>query len=102
MAEYVTLIARDGQRVVLPKDVAMASGTLQGLAAFSGASGSSASSASQQIAKLPGVDSGALLETAAAYLMYRDKHAQTAEAPAFDVPSAMALELLVVADYLDL
>lgn len=97
--EYIALVSRDGQRVVVPREAAMASGTLAGLAAFQGPT---AGTSSSRGVVLDTVEQGALLEKAAEYIMYRAKYEGDESPPPFDIPTEMALELLVVADYLDL
>lgn len=94
--EYISLISRDGQRVVLPREAALVSGTLAGLNAFQ----SSAKGAAG--VELDTVDQGKVLEKVAEYIMYRAKWEGDPSPEGFDIPTEMALELLVVADYLDL
>lgn len=96
--EFISLVSKDGQRVVLPRDAALASGTLSGLQAFQ----QRAQGEDTESVSLPTVEQGQVLEKVGEYVMYRSKWEGDSAPAAFDIPTEMALELLVVADYLDL
>lgn len=94
MNSPVTLISGDGFKFVLEKDVALESGTLSKMLT------GEFEEATRGKVELGSID-GAVLEKVVEYLHYHAKYKDIIDAPEFDVPTEMALELLVAADYLD-
>ncbi|GMM44738.1 elongin C [Pichia kluyveri] len=99
MSEYVTLVANDGYRVVVSKKAASASGTLQSMLSEAFEEGVTGTITLHEL-------DGPVLEKVAEYLCYNNKWAtggtSSGDIPDFPLPTAMALELLVAADFLHL
>ncbi len=91
---YVTLISSDGYTFQITREAAMVSGTLKGML------NTSFQESSTSTIKLHELDSQ-LLEKVVEYLYYNLKYKDNVNIPEFDIPTEMALELLVAADFLD-
>ncbi|KAH3671014.1 hypothetical protein OGAPHI_000725 [Ogataea philodendri] len=94
VSPYVTLISNDGFQFLISKDAALVSGTLKGML------NTSFQESSTNTIKLHELD-GVLLEKVIEYLYYNLKYKESVDVPEFDIPTEMALELLVAADFLD-
>lgn len=93
-SSYVTLISNDGFNYQISREAAMVSGTLRGML------NTSFQESSTNTIKLHELDSQ-LLEKVIEYLYYNLKYKDVVDVPEFDIPTEMALELLVAADFLD-
>lgn len=91
---YVTLISSDGFQYSITKEAAYISGTLKNMLS------NSFQEASTNTIKLHDLDS-TILEKVVEYLYYNLKFKDVVDVPEFDIPTEMALELLVAADFLD-
>lgn len=91
---YVTLISRDGFNFEIARDAALVSGTLRGML------NTSFRESSTNTIRLHELDA-TLLEKVIEYLYYNLKYKDVVDVPDFDIPTEMALELLVAADFLD-
>lgn len=92
----VTLISSDGFQFIVSRDAALISGTLKGMLNVD----SAFQEAETNRIKLHELDSR-LLEKVVEYLYYNLKYQNEVDVPEFDIPTEMALELLVAADFLD-
>ncbi|GMG18871.1 unnamed protein product [Ambrosiozyma monospora] len=92
--QIVTLISKDGFQFQLPKEVALVSGTLKSML-----STSFKESATNRII-LHDMEA-VLIEKVVEYCFYNWKYEGQVDVPDFDVPTEMALELLVVSDFLE-
>lgn len=95
MSEYVTLVSADGFRFVVLKDVALISSVLRNMQGFE----------EGQTGKISLDMDGDILECIVEYLYYHHKYREQAEQgdiPEFNIPTHLALELLVKADFLDI
>lgn len=90
---YVRLVSNDGHTFVVSKDVASVSGTLQNMLSDTFEEGQT------NTIKLHDID-GTVLEKVVEYLYYNRKWTDSVDVPEFAVPTEMALELLVAADFL--
>ncbi|GME94862.1 hypothetical protein B5S28_g104 [[Candida] boidinii] len=93
-SKFITLVSNDGFSYVVTKDAANVSGTLKGML-----STPFQESETNKIV-LHELDS-ILLEKVIEYLYYNLKYSNQVDVPEFDIPTEMALELLVAADFLD-
>jgi transcription elongation factor B subunit 1 len=94
-SSYVKLISSDGHVFVVSKDAARVSGTLSNMLGDS----FTFAEANSKIIKLHDMD-GPVLEKVVEYLYYNAKYKDSVDVPEFAVPTEMALELLVAADFL--
>ncbi|KAG0684152.1 elongin C [Pichia californica] len=90
---YVKLISNDGFAFIINKETASISGTLKNMISDTFEEGLT------NTIKLHEID-GSVLEKVVEYLYYNDKYKDCIDVPEFNVPTEMALELLVAADYL--
>lgn len=94
MSEYITLVASDGSRYVLPRTAACLSATVR-----ASLDNEFLASVKDEV-KLPSI-SGVVLEKTAEYAVCANEG--TVEAvEKFNLPTELALEVLVAADYLQL
>lgn len=95
MSEFVTLVSSDSFKFVISKDVASISSVLRNSQGFEeGTTG-----------KINLDMDGDILECIVEYLYYHYKYkdqAESGDVPEFNIPTHLALELLVKADYLDI
>lgn len=94
-SEYVTLISTDNHKFTILKEVALISSVLRSSEEFE----------EGQTGKVNLDMDGEILEVVVEYLHYFHKykeHAETDAVPEFKIPTHLALELLVKADYLDI
>ncbi|EDK40701.2 conserved hypothetical protein [Meyerozyma guilliermondii ATCC 6260] len=92
---YVTLVSADGHRFVVLRDVASISSVLRNTQGFE----------EGRTGKIKLDMDGDILECIVEYLYYHYKYREQAESgniPEFNIPTHLALELLVKADYLDI
>lgn len=92
---YVTLVSADGHRFVVLRDVALISSVLRNTQGFE----------EGRTGKIKLDMDGDILECIVEYLYYHYKYREQAESgniPEFNIPTHLALELLVKADYLDI
>lgn len=94
MAEYITLVSSDGFEFIIAKDAAMVSGTLKNMLS------STFRETEERKIKLQEMD-GRLLGKVVEYLHYNIKYRDAVDVPEFNIPTEMALELLVASDFLD-
>ncbi|CDO56682.1 similar to Saccharomyces cerevisiae YPL046C ELC1 Elongin C [Geotrichum candidum] len=94
-SKYVTLVSSDGFSFVVLREAALVSGTLRGML-----SGTGFVESTSNIVKLPNI-SGILLEKVCEYLYFNLKYKNKTGVPQFEIPPELALEMLVVADFLD-
>ncbi|ODV88279.1 hypothetical protein CANARDRAFT_193917 [[Candida] arabinofermentans NRRL YB-2248] len=94
LSTFVTLISNDGFQFQISRDAAVVSGTLKGML------NTSFQESSTNKIKLHELDA-VLLEKVIEYLYYNLKYKESVDVPEFDIPTEMALELLVAADFLD-
>ncbi|VEU22427.1 DEKNAAC103353 [Brettanomyces naardenensis] len=94
ISKYITLVSNDGFSFQISREAAMVSGTLRGML------NTSFQESSTNTIKLHELDS-LLLEKVIEYLYYNLKYKEFVDVPEFDIPTEMALELLVAADFLD-
>ncbi|ANZ74238.1 BA75_00209T0 [Komagataella pastoris] len=92
--EFVTLISSDGFKFIISKEIAEVSGTLRNML------GTSFQEAESNRITLHEID-GVLMEKIIQYLHYNFQYKDQVDVPEFDIPTEMALELLVAADFLD-
>ena len=95
MDEFVTLVSADNYRFVILKEVALISLVLKNTQAFE----------ESKTGKINLDMDGDILECVVEYLYYHFKYKDQAESgniPEFNIPTHLALELLVKADYLDI
>ncbi|KAI3653814.1 hypothetical protein MP228_001761 [Amoeboaphelidium protococcarum] len=93
----VILKSNDGQLFELERDVAMGSGTLRGMLESS----QDDSNESSEPVLLPSLN-GAILAKVIDYLRYKAQYSNSkSQIPEFDIDPAIALDLLMAADYLD-
>lgn len=92
---YITLVSADNHKFVLMKDVALISSVLRNMEEFE----------EGQTGKINLDMDGEILDVVVNYLHYHYKYKDqedTGEIPEFKIPTHLALELLVKADYLDI
>ena len=92
---YGTLVSADGHRFVVLRDVALISSVLRNTQGFE----------EGRTGKIKLDMDGDILECIVEYLYYHYKYREQAESgniPEFNIPTHLALELLVKADYLDI
>lgn len=95
MSEYVTLVLVDGYKFVVLKSVALISSVLRNSQGFE----------EGETGRVTLDMEGDILEVVVEYLYYNWKYSEDAEKgdiPEFNIPTHLALELLVKADYLDI
>lgn len=92
--EFVRLISSDGFQFIVEKEVCLVSGTLRGMLQ------TSFQESETNTIKLHELDS-ILLGKVVEYLFYNYKYKDEVDVPDFNIPTEMALELLVAADFLD-
>lgn len=95
MASYVTLVSSDNHRFVVLKDVAKISPVLRSSDEFE----------EGQTGRITLDMDGEILEVVVDYLHYFYKYKDvepTGDVPEFKIPTHLALELLVKADFLDI
>lgn len=93
--EFVTLVSADNYRYVILKEVAQISSVLKNTQGFE----------ESKTGKIHLDMDGDILECVVEYLYYHYKYREQAESgniPEFNIPTHLALELLVKADYLDI
>lgn len=90
---YVKLISSDGFQFIISKECASISGTLKNMISDTFEEGMT------NTIKLHDID-GLVLEKIVEYLYYNYKYKDCVDVPEFIVPTEMALELLVAADFL--
>lgn len=93
--EYVTLVSSDNHRFIVLKEVALISSVLRSTQGFE----------EGKTGKINLDMDGDILECIVEYLYYNYKYRELAEdtnLPEFDIPTHLALELLVKADFLDI
>lgn len=93
--EFVTLVSSDNHRFVILKEVAQISSVLKNTQGFE----------ESKTGKINLDMDGDILECVVNYLYYNYKYkeqAETGNIPEFNIPTHLALELLVKADYLDI
>lgn len=93
ISPYVTLISSDGFSFTVTKEAASTSGTLKNMISDTFEEGMT------NTIKLHDID-GSILEKVVEYLYYNQKYKNCVDVPEFYVPTEMALELLVAADFL--
>ncbi|ODQ79843.1 hypothetical protein BABINDRAFT_36753 [Babjeviella inositovora NRRL Y-12698] len=92
---YVTLISSDNHRFIIDREAAMVSSTLKNSFSYDFEENATNSIKLHEI-------HGTLLEKVVEYLYYNLKYQnRVEEVPEFNIPTSMALELLMAADYLD-
>lgn len=92
---YITLVSSDNHKFVLMKDVALISSVLRNMEEFE----------EGQTGKINLDMDGEILDVVVNYLHYHFKYKdqeELGEIPEFKIPTHLALELLVKADYLDI
>lgn len=92
---YITLVSSDNHKFILMKDVALISSVLRNMEEFE----------EGQTGKINLDMDGEILDVVVNYLHYNYKYKDqddTGEIPEFKIPTHLALELLVKADYLDI
>lgn len=94
MSEYITLVSSDGFEFVISKSAAMVSGTLKNMLS------STFRETEERKIRLQEMDAR-LLNKVVEYLYYNIKYKDSVDVPEFDIPTEMALELLVASDFLD-
>jgi len=94
MVEYITLVSSDGFEFIISKDAAMVSGTIKNMLS------STFRETEERKIKLQEMD-GRLLNKVVEYLHYNIKYKDSVDVPEFNIPTEMALELLVASDFLD-
>lgn len=92
--EYITLVSSDGFEFIIRKKAAMVSGTLKNMLS------STFRETEERKIKLQEMD-GRLLGKVVEYLYYNLKYRGVDDIPEFNIPTEMALELLVASDFLD-
>jgi transcription elongation factor B subunit 1 len=92
-SSYITLVSGDGFRFCISKEAASISGTLKNMLSETFEEGTT------RTVQLPDID-GAVMEKVVEYLYYNAKYRDSVDVPEFSVPTEMALELLVAADFL--
>ncbi|CAM9024231.1 unnamed protein product [Wickerhamomyces anomalus] len=92
--EYITLVSSDGFEFIIRKKAAMVSGTLKNMLS------STFRETEERKIKLQEMD-GRLLGKVVEYLYYNLKYRGDDDIPEFNIPTEMALELLVASDFLD-
>lgn len=92
--EYITLVSSDGFEFIIRKKAAMVSGTLKNMLS------STFRETEERKIKLQEMD-GRLLGKVVEYLYYNLKYRGGDDIPEFNIPTEMALELLVASDFLD-
>ncbi|ODV80881.1 POZ domain-containing protein [Suhomyces tanzawaensis NRRL Y-17324] len=95
MSEYVTLVSSDNYKFVVLKEVALISSVLRNTQGFE----------EGKTGKINLEMDGDILECIVEYLYYHYKYKDQAELgniPEFNIPTHLALELLVKADFLDI
>lgn len=93
--EYVTLVSADNHKFVVLKDVALISSVLRNTQGFE----------EGKTGRITLDMEADILECVVEYLYYNYKYKEQAESgdiPEFNIPTHLALELLVKADYLDI
>lgn len=90
---YVTLISSDGFTYTVSKDAASISGTLRNMISDTFEEGTT------NTIRLHDIDAP-VLDKVVEYLYYNEKYKDCVDVPDFHVPTEMALELLVAADFL--
>lgn len=93
--EYLTLVSADNYKFIVSKEVASISSVLKNTQGFE----------ESQTGKIHLDMDGDILECVVEYLYYHFKYkeqAETGNIPEFNIPTHLALELLVKADYLDI
>ncbi|KAI3406345.1 ELC1 [Candida oxycetoniae] len=93
--EYVTLVSSDKFKFIIPKEVASISSVLRNSQGFE----------EGKTGKIDLDMDGDILECITEYLYYHFKYRDQVESgniPEFHIPTHLALELLVKADYLDI
>lgn len=93
VSPYVKLISNDGFTFTISKQAASVSGTLKNMLSDTFEEGMT------NTIKLHDID-GSVLEKVVEYLYYNQKYKDCVDVPEFSVPTEMALELLVAADFL--
>lgn len=93
VSAYVTLVSSDGFHFTVSKDAASISGTLKNMISDTFEEGTT------NTIRLHDID-GSVLEKVVEYLYYNEKYKDCVDVPDFHVPTEMALELLVAADFL--
>lgn len=94
-SEFVTLVSTDNHKYVILKEVAQVSSVLKNTQGFE----------ESKTGKINLDMDGDILECIVEYLYYHYKYreqAETGNIPEFNIPTHLALELLVKADYLDI
>lgn len=94
MPQYIQLESSDGFQFVITKEAAMVSGMLRSML-------NSEQFEESQTGRLRLDLEAAIVEKVCDYLCYSLKYQASEGAANFSVPPALALELLVAADYLD-
>ncbi|CCH43283.1 hypothetical protein BN7_2831 [Wickerhamomyces ciferrii] len=94
MTEYITLVSSDGFEFIISKDAAMVSGTIKNMLS------STFRETEERKIRLQEMD-GRLLNKVVEYLYYNNKYKDSVDVPEFNIPTEMALELLVASDFLD-
>lgn len=92
---YITLVSSDNHKFILMKDVALISSVLRNMEEFE----------EGQTGKINLDMDGEILDVVVNYLHYHYKYKdqeELGEIPEFKIPTQLALELLVKADYLDI
>lgn len=92
---YVTLVSADNHKHVVLKEVALILSVLRNMQGFE----------EGQTGRIALDMDGDILECIVEYLYYHHKYreqAQTENIPEFNIPTHLALELLVKADFLDI
>ena len=95
MSNYVTLVSADNHKFIILKEVALISSMLRSTQGFE----------EGKTGKINLDMDGDILECIVDYLYYHYKYkdeAVTGNIPEFNIPTHLALELLVKADYLDI
>ncbi|KAK6463239.1 BTB/POZ protein [Scheffersomyces coipomensis] len=93
--EYVTLVSADNHKFIILKEVASISSMLKSSQGFQ----------EGETGKISLDMDGDILECIVEYLYYHYKYkeqAETGDIPQFNIPTHLALELLVKADFLDI
>lgn len=93
--DFVTLVSADNHRFIILKEVALISSVLKNTQGFE----------ESKTGKINLDMDGDILECVVEYLYYHYKYreqAETGNIPEFNIPTHLALELLVKADYLDI
>lgn len=90
---YVTLVSSDGFTYTVSKDAASISGTLRNMISDTFEEGTT------NTIRLHDIDAP-VLDKVVEYLYYNEKYKDCVDVPDFHVPTEMALELLVAADFL--